>query len=149
MSNSSPGTPVVAFRAGDLLFPLTERSSQDRTLSATARRDLERYYALLQRELPSLALKEASLLVEVVKGFTVTPETATFLWASVENAFKAYVAPEHAQTAKRLSTFLSKLSYAQCLALLDACERYWGRVADDRPESRSDRLLLVGLVTGE
>lgn len=79
------GTAIIQFRAGDLLEELTARTTPDNSPNQTARRDLARYYALM--EAAALALLEgqearlSALLLEAVRAdqaamLDATPSTA-------------------------------------------------------------------------
>lgn len=89
-----------------------------------ARRDLERFYKLLQKELPTYSEAEAHLLVDVFNGTLFEPLEMVMLWASVSDAEDAYFQKwdvEKDDIVQRLRT----LSFAEQVATIDAIERFW------------------------
>ncbi|MDE1904938.1 MAG: hypothetical protein KGH75_00625 [Rhodospirillales bacterium] len=135
----------VSFRATRIEPALRSRCA-DQTrgaISMVARRDMERYYALLARTCPTFALNEACLIMDVMNGCIVTPETMQLLWANVDDAIRLD-ALDHKWNidGAALVARLRALPYAECVALVDAVERAW-LLEDGTPE---ERVRAVGLV---
>jgi hypothetical protein len=144
--------PPVSFRPGGLSASLDARGERNEV----ARRDLARYYATLQRELSTLHLseREASLIVDALNGCAVDETTAPLLWANVDDAIMRDGLDEKwgltvrrpdglpdAEKAGLLVMRLRELRPGQCMALLDAVERFWRD-----PNPLHDALVRVGLI---
>lgn len=90
-------TPKIQFSAGALEKDLLSRAGGN--LSATARRDLERFYDLLQRSLPVFTVHEARILVHAISeaaqgkadkvagGYMLEP---SLIWAYVQHQQEYY-----------------------------------------------------------
>lgn len=142
-------SPQIQFRAIDKLAEALEvRAEQGRPASLVAQRDLERYYETLRRSMPSLTVGEASLLADVCNGTYWEPHTVTLLWANVADALDDPVAEKWGMSDAYAQDFvqrLRRLSYAECMALVDALERFWigpYHKEGDLP----DRLRAAGLI---
>lgn len=108
----------IAFRSVDLLPSLTCRTDRCETSEHTiARRDLLRYYALLEDSMPEVSEKELAFLCEVV----TTDDHRQFL-DDVLNASNG-TAEKHGVNTSDLSLRLRKMNLCQVLALLDTVER--------------------------
>lgn len=130
----------IQFRPGvesDLSCALSKRAEQttDIALSQVARRDLERYYATLTHSLPDFSESEVIILLNVLNGVRVSNPQR--LYVEVQENY-----PEHKEFVERLRNF----SYAQCLATIDAVERYWCGEYHKSPEEMRVRLREVGLI---
>lgn len=139
------GTAQIGFRAGDLEPQLQARAGQGGSLGLTARRDLERYYALLARELPTFTESEAMLLCDVMNGTLTEPHTASLLWANVSDALEDGYAEKWHVDGLALVARLRHLSPIQAMAVCDACERFWHLVASGDARSNAERVRVVGL----
>lgn len=137
----------VSIRLADLLAPVTARTQADESLGATAKRDLSRYYNLLERDLAVIAQAltrgEALLLCDLNNGTiwdTVSPGALRDQVGDAEQArLDAWDVDRDTLTAK-----LRALTTGQALALVDAIERWWllpDGAARDHPAS----LAAVGL----
>lgn len=137
----------VSIRLADLLAPVTARTQAAESLGATTKRDLGRYYDLLERDLAvvaqALTTAEAMALCDLNNGTIWDSVTTTALWAQVADADQAQLdawdVDREALTAK-----LRALTTSQALALVDALERWWllpDGAARDHPAS----LATVGL----
>lgn len=140
----------VQFRANkglpatDGLLARTPSESGD--LSATALRDLERYYALLARGVPQFSRNEAMLLADVLNGTLSEPHTMGLLWAEVDDAIR-YDGIDRkwgVQGADLIDT-LRSLSLAECYAIVDVIERAWLQPERDVAEV----LTELGLIASE
>lgn len=111
-------------------------------------RDLARLYDLYRHELAEAELKltpgEASLIVDVLNGTLITQAShAGFLWAEVADGIKLDgLAEKWNVGGEALVKRLQGLRLAQCLALVDAAERYWAAVSDGQ-EPRVEEYLPV------
>jgi hypothetical protein len=131
----------IAFRASDLAGPLAARAGEALSAPRVAKRDLARYYALLDRELTRLRLsrEDAVALVAVTRGWESSAETdPRGLLHELADAD-----PDEVAVPADLIPRLTAAGQASLLAVLDACERYW------REPSRADdpigALARVGL----
>lgn len=137
----------IQFAAGLLEPDLLERTGASDRPEWVARRDLERYYAVLRDELTRLRLSEVEAFTLVAcRGWAVEPSSYRLVWAEVEDYLNDQT--EDAGTAQLdriprlaandravLVAKLRALSPAAVMALLDAVERYW--IASE--EARSAR----------
>lgn len=143
------GTPQVNFRAGEMLPDLEARTARSSGgLAVTASRDLERYYYHLKMALASVTLTtdQAQLIVDVMNGTITEPHTASLLWASVSDALDDGLAEKWDVDGLNLVNMLRHLPPFTALAIADACERFWNRVAAGREETNEERLRAVGLL---
>lgn len=97
-------------------------------LRSTVPRDLDRYYSLMRKALAGMefTLAEVSLIVDAMNGAIMSPATARYLWALVEDGIKLGGAAEGwGASGKALVEKLKGLSEFQSIAIVDAAERYW------------------------
>lgn len=141
--------PTVNFRVSDgMLEHLNVRlQSQQETRHAVAKRDLDRYYALLRQELRTVLLSrdEVSLLLDLPQhnGSLWTASTPPLLFEVMEDALRYGRAAARNLQGAELVERLKALSAAQNCALVDALERWWARPAHERTDAT---LLEVGLI---
>lgn len=106
------------------------------------RRDLTRYHELLQRERRSLrdllTPNEQALIVDFCNGTFWDAGSIPLLWASAEDAVRLDgLDGKWRVDGPALVAKLKALSYAGSAALIDAAERFWGRVsAGEQPDPR-------------
>jgi hypothetical protein len=115
----------VNFRAGDMLPAILDRGD---TKGRVAKRDLERYYTALERELRDVALSENEvlLIVDACNGVLFEPHTIPLLWAEVDEAIlQDHLDAKWGVDGTTVVTKLRLLSYTQTLAVVDAVERAW------------------------
>lgn len=134
---------------------------QDRTLSAIelrstnkseiVNRDLERLYTLYERALKEvdLEINEALLICDVLNGTLMDANTARLLWAEVEDGIKLNGLDEKwevdgAQLVQKLRGF----TQLQCLALVDAAERFWASTSAGEPEDGAELVRKAFLLKG-
>ena len=132
--------PKIQFAATEVADKIQARTrSTDTSIHIAARRDLRRYYELLEQSRPTFSEAEAHFLVDIFNGTHFDPieMSATMLWASVEDAPEA-TAEKHGIDRGDVVGRLRTLSFAEGLAVIDAVERFWN---DDAATVRS-----VGLV---
>lgn len=136
--------PPVSFRPGSLAGALDERGANRNEVAA---RDLARYYALLERTRATLALTEAeaSAVCDALNGTILDEHTVSLLWAEVDDACRVGLAEKWRVDGPALVAQLRGLSYAQCVALYDAVERFWREPIDDVTAT----LQRIGLVDQE
>lgn len=148
-------SPLIQFRAIDQMAQqLTTRSNVPEQasesalksiLSETARRDLDRYYNTLVRSLPKFSVEEASLLLDALNGCISEPHSVQLLWANIADAVQEGYDKKWEVDGPALVERLRKLSYAECMAVTDAVERFWyGPYRQEGP--LEPRLREVGLV---
>ena len=115
---------------GDVDSRVTESAGRPSVIA----RDLERYYALLDRSLPRLAENEAMLVCDVINGRLYgTPGFSPSVWlvAEIEDAFKLNNLDKKWDVdADEFRAKLERLSPVEALALIDAAERFWARASD-------------------
>lgn len=147
MSDWTPrGTPQVNFRAGGLLPALEARTDTGSSIARTASRDLDRYYTLLAREVPTFTEGEGSLIVDALNGTLTEPHTASLLWANIADALEDGLAEKWHVDGAALVERLRKLTPFQSLAVADAAERFWISATLDGAMTHAERLRKVGLV---
>ena len=145
---------IVSFRGGELLPLLATRG---KTAGPVARRDLARYYELLDEYLERLALSEAEarllcdaaddLLERVEHTGAGTLPAHRWLWAEVADAIRDRGLDDKygIRDPQALVDRVRGLEPAEGRALLDALERY--RTARGRGEDDSTELLTrLGLI---
>lgn len=151
-------SPRITF----VLFPemlaesVKARRQHGEYVGLTARRDLERFYHVLAKELSVIELTEgeASLIVDACNGVIWEPWSVGLLPASIADAITCeQLDKKWSVDGKQLVEKLRKLTYTQKLAVIDAAERFWVNAAEGyasvstRPIA--ERLREVGLVRGE
>lgn len=144
----SEGTATVQFRAGDLAPDLGARAGNRSSPSLVAKRDLERLYHLVDRELERLNLTEpeASLIVDALNGTLHAPHTVPLLAFGVTDALEHDgLATKWGVNASDLIDKLRALSPLQCLAVVDAAERAWRAIGDGAGRPLGEQLRAVGL----
>lgn len=105
-------------------------------VSAVLRRDIERYYALLETERATLRRtllpEEVALIAGVLNGTLMDPVTIRHLADELEDAqgvsLPAGMATPAAEVDDELVSRVRRLPLGQLHALADAVERYWRRV---------------------
>lgn len=141
------GTSQVFFRAGDLQPALEERTEQSGSIGRTARRDLERYYRLLQPELASLNGKfssgEFALMLDVANGMILDSTGVALFWANVDDACRNGLDKAHEVAGPSLVEKLRGLRGGQLYALIDALERWWK--GDYHREITQDSIAGLGV----
>lgn len=113
----------IAFHAADLIDALKQRNPDSPSLAA--KRDLERYYTLLNYALPTLDLSEAeaSLIFDALNGVRFTTETIQLLRYNVANGIDFGLDKKWGVEGLALLQKLKSYNYAQLFALADAIER--------------------------
>lgn len=136
MGKAAKQGPPVQFRAADLDQQFNYRGEAGRI----AKRDLQRYYRLLQQELSRVRFTEAEALlmceVAVMMDSELDAQTWQNLADSAERAVKRHV---------NLDVLVARLRDPGLrLAVTDAIERFWRLPAD---LDQTVRLTRVGLLT--
>lgn len=96
--------------------------------STIINRDLERLYAMYRRSLiqTNLAVDEACLIVDALNGNLMDANAARLLWASIEDAVKLDgLDKKWSVNGPELIQKLQRLNELQCMAIVDAAERFW------------------------
>lgn len=118
---------LINFRPGELQDQIQARMGHN-TAGGTAKRDLARYYKLLDQVLPSLDLarEEASLICDALNGTYLDEHTYHLLWASIEDAVTMdHLDKKWGVDGPALVNKIREYSPPQTMALLDATERFW------------------------
>ena len=126
MSKDSRPAPIQ-FRPGDIDEEIQARKqSMDSSVNVTAKRDLERYYKLLDGVRPHFTRQQALFLCDLLNGTLFDPvmQAARLLWAEVQDAPPA-LAEKYDVDQDALVERLNALSLAESLAVIDAVERFW------------------------
>lgn len=147
----------VTLRTGELSHRFMARPGAP---SAVAKRDLFRYYEMLEELLVDVDLteSEAGLLTEAAVGLRDLAEPARseihkYLWAEVADSIREHrlggtwgVEDPHALVER-----IRSLGRGEQRALIDALERFWAAQTDEPRDQAGTRELLreVGLVRGE
>jgi hypothetical protein len=143
-----PAPDLVQFRPGKPLAELlATRATRDpgRSPGVVAKRDLLRYYLLLEIGLDGLGLTEAEacLICDALNGTWLEDPTIRLSWAEVADACRLdHLDEKWAVDGDALVAKLRALSLLQQYALADAVERFW-----QTPELPTDEgLRRVGLL---
>jgi hypothetical protein len=122
--------PLISLRSGHI----TARTDMQTgvAVSRVAAKVIDRYAEMVRREMPALSAAEATILVRSLNGRSFNDaEGLHRFWAEVED--------------EDLASRLKALSYAECVAVIDAVERFWlGPYRQEGPIEA--RLREVGLV---
>jgi hypothetical protein len=144
MKQSSPKqTAPVAFRNKALEQQLATRTGGGQSSAGTVSvRDLERYYAALRMALATVRLEqnEALLLADAANGTIWTEHDIRLLFTLAEDA-PGHLATKWNVDTQALASKLKALTQMQCLAVVDALERFWLLSKGELEE----RLEFVGL----
>lgn len=145
--------PNASFRlTGTLADSVQARAAQSQTggVSAAAKRDLERYYEVLQRDLASITLTEgeAMLILDVCNGTFWSGWSAPLLWADIEDALEDGYAEKWDVDGPALVARLRALTPGQSMAVVDAVERWWS-LENRNQLSRTESLRAVGLIRSQ
>ncbi|HHW15086.1 MAG TPA: hypothetical protein GXX28_09160 [Firmicutes bacterium] len=112
--------------------------------SEVIHRDLARLYELYRHELAELAFTagEAGLIVDVLNGTLITDASqARHLWAEVEDGIRLdHLDEKWSVDGPALIEKLRALRLGQCLAVIDAAERFWAAVAAHQDPKVEDYL---------
>lgn len=119
--------PTVNFRlTGRMEDDLNNRTGGEAgSRHAVAKRDLERYYELLRRELRTVSLsrEEVMLLLDVSNGTLWQPFSIPLLWAEVEDSLEDGLAEKWGVDGPALVERLKAFTPGQAFAVVDALER--------------------------
>ena len=158
-STSAPKLVSLTFRMGPLRSRLLGRGEKP---SAIAKRDLQRYYELLEECLAQLDLSEpeAGLLTEAAAGVQRLEEPARsqvhrYLWAEVSDGIREgnLAGRWGVEDPQALVDRIRELAPAEQRALVDALERVWsdrerrrdsGAAAPCRARQRGRSMTLPG-----
>lgn len=121
---------------------LSERASPRLSPSEIAKRDLERYYALLRRSLPTFTEPEASLILDALNGMPTEPHSVALVTTIVDAIRLNALDQKWGVDGDTLSVRLVRLTPFELLAIADAVERFW----NGDHSNRAAGLRHVGLV---
>jgi hypothetical protein len=147
-------TNLVMFRVmPELLQQLQSRASSrttdEQSANLIARRELERYYAVLADSLREVTLTqaEASLIVDAMNGTLSEAHTYSLLWANVADAIHYDgLAEKWGIDGPALVAKLRALSPGAAMAVVDAAERYFVLASRIGSEDLAETLRAVGLL---
>jgi hypothetical protein len=141
--------PQVQFRAmPELLRQLETRvgTSYADSTADVARRDLERYYALLARVRPIFSMNEAMMMADAANGTLWDEFSAQLLWAEISDAAEEGLAEKWGVEAHILVGRLKMATPLERMAIVDALERAWSHREGWQLNDMRERLVEVGLV---
>jgi len=135
--------PTIQFNATALMNEIRARESQSRSEHQTARRDLTRYYKVLEEERPAFTHEQASLLCVLLNGVMLEPldHAAQGLQIEIQDAPDQLFEKWDVDRG-RLEKRVANLSFAEALATIDAVERFWN-------EPNETSVVDVGLCGSE
>ena len=112
------------------------KQNTDPSIHQVARRDLQRYNALVDAARPTFAEDEAWLLLDVLNGTHFEPieMSLSMLWASLDDAEEMYY-EKHGVEKEAFVSRLRDLTEAEALATIDAIERFWNDSDRATPQS--------------
>lgn len=149
------GTPSISFRLGELMTELEARGS---AVSRVAKRDLGRYYEMVDEYLERFAFTEAEALLLCDAGESLVTSLQNpgasslpmyrWLWAQVADAIRERdLATKYGVTdPENLVERVRALEPAEGRALIDALERYRHARAQGRTEDNYELLRQIGLI---
>lgn len=109
------------------------------------RRDLERYYKLLDLHRPRFTEAEACLIMDAYNGTLIESELCRYPWIQVKDAIDVRgLDAKWGVDAEALLAKLLDLTPAEGMSLLDAFERFWGR--NGEVETYAEVLAEIGLL---
>lgn len=115
----------IQFVLSELEGPISARTAEGGSLSLTAKRDLERYYYLMQRMQPLLTEKERAFFRDMLRGVVLdVPDQARLLPLDIQETGDE-VFGDHGLSPEHMHDLATKLTLAECVALYDDAERYW------------------------
>jgi len=144
-------SPIIKFRAKETLNKELEcrvMPEEELSPSLVAQRDLERYYALLPRVLPSFTEAEAYLIVESLNGSLWPSDLIHLHWTTIEDAILLdHLDQKWNVDGKQFLARLHQLSPFELIAIRDAAERFWHIVSRQDAPPFDEVLRQVGLVS--
>lgn len=126
MTTARDGTSrPIAFRPGPIVEALAARAD-DADRPEISRRDLGRYYAVLDDTLRELGLSEGewNYFRSILNGTLLDERTYQYLWAEVADG-DAGAALEHGVDQDELAQRVRNWPAAYRMAVVDAVERWW------------------------
>lgn len=150
------GNPI-SFRPGFLAPEIAKRTDGEARGGSggdVARRDLTRYYTVLNAELArsNLTDREAMFLVDLLNGTLIDETSYRFLFHEAEDAIQLDgLDGKWEIDGEQLVEKLKQASPATLMAIVDAVERFWTLVSDTRTaegagQDNLDLLRKVGLI---
>lgn len=119
----------------DLELRLSYGQEGEENVSGAISRDLERYYAALERARKSLREKlstaEVSAVLDNLNGvWHAEPFSIGLIYANVADGLEDGLAEKWKIDGPALVAKLKALSFSESAALVDCAERWWNRVAN-------------------
>jgi len=136
---------TIQFRPGKLREQFAARAGS-LSIDLVAKRDLERYYALIGQQ-PQFSPGEACLLADAMNGVHEEPWSINVFWAGVQDAIDLEHLDEKWKVdGKELVARLRALSAGEKYAVVDAVERAWAIWRTEPDADTVKTLKLVGLI---
>jgi hypothetical protein len=140
---------AVSFRPkGQIERDIQARSGDgEKSPSSVAETAVGRYFEALRRSLPTFTEAEATLLVSVLNGARHgDPVSIGYLWAEIaDDHGEATLEFGESSDGVAFSQRLRALSFIECVAIVDAVERFWlGSYHQEGPIG--PKLREVGLI---
>ncbi len=123
-----PESQRVTITLSAALVDAVDSRGGQQNRSGAISRDLWRLYTLYEYALTSvpLAVEEALLFVDALNGVALDAASATLLWAEIADAIRlSHLDEKWGVDGPAFVQRLKELDRLQCLALVDAAERFW------------------------
>jgi len=135
--------PTIQFNATSIIDKIRARDNQRRSEHLTARRDLKRYYKLLEASRPTLPFEQAKLLCDLLNGTMFEPinHAPQILQIKVQDA-PDQLFEKWDVSRDKLEQRVADFSDAEAYAVIDAVERFWN-------EPNETSVVDVGLCGSE
>ena len=120
-----PPAPVISFRDSDLTDKLKERAIRGHSLGMTAQRLMHRYMGVVQHALPTLKLGEWCAIFDTLNGCWMGDPSWSPRYIGTEVLDAPDLSTKWGIDQEALASYLMReASYVQCLAIVDAAERF-------------------------
>lgn len=124
---------------------LKERSDE---LSSVISKDLDRFYALLKRSLKQVSVNisanEAVLIVDSLNGSLFDANSAPLLWGNIEDSIQLDGLDKKWEVdGPALVEKVKSWSEMQCMAVIDAAERFWHECPQNDIREDVKRFFLI------
>jgi len=118
--------PRIQFNATPIIEKIRTRKSRGRSEHQTARRDLKRYYQLLEASRPTLPFRQAKLLCDLLNGTMFEPidRAPQLLQIEVQDA-PDRLFEKWDVSREKFERRVADFSAAEAYATIDAVERFW------------------------
>ena len=120
----APNPHSIALTGAPAIAPILLRVSPSRTREAAARQAMQRYWRILQADMPLLTQDQAGLICDVCRNWP-TAQNEPYLWAQIADSLLANSLSKTWDVHSGFVTFIQGLSISSSVALVDAAERFW------------------------